>query len=57
MAKFRYYITNLHDGVIQGTDAEDVAIDLSLCEDFFVVDAEAGEWLSASGEAVAVREI
>lgn len=47
--KFRYYITALFDGNIQGTDDTVVATNFSLCEDWFVVDAETGEWLTPSG--------
>ena len=47
--KFRFYITNLFDGVIQGTDSASVAAQHSLCEDFYVVDTETGMWLAACG--------
>lgn len=47
--KYRFYITNLFDGVIQGTDLEGVAELYSPCEDFFVVDTESGEWLTTEG--------
>lgn len=49
MAKFRYYITDTLDGVIKGTNDEDVARDLSQSEDYFVVDTETGNWLGSDG--------
>lgn len=55
--KFRYYITDLNDGVIAGTDAIQVVLDYSLCEDYFVVDSHTGEWLQADGSRVPVKDI
>ena len=43
--KFRYYITDLYDGAIRGTNSTDVANDYSMCEDFYVLDTETGLWL------------
>lgn len=47
--KFRYYITALYDGSIRGTNDQETASDLAQSEDFFVVDAEAGEWIQPDG--------
>lgn len=42
---FRYYITNLIDGTVEGTDDTQSAENLATCEDFFVVDSNTGEWV------------
>ena len=54
--KFRYYITDINNGIVSGTDDSDLAHDLSLSEDFFVVDSESGMWLSANGDHVYIQE-
>jgi hypothetical protein len=48
--KFRYYITNLYQGNIQGTNDEATAREFSVSEDFFVVDAETGTWFNTSDD-------
>ncbi len=53
--KFRYYITDLMDGSIKGTDNEEVAGHYACSEDHFVVDTETGEWLLSSGERIEVE--
>ena len=57
--KFRYYIIAPFDGNIQGTDDTVVATNFSLCEDWFVVDAETGEWLTPSNHisVMAVKDL
>ena len=52
--KFRYYITNLLEGNIEGTDDGKVAEELAECEEFFVVDTNTGEWLQSGGKCVPV---
>lgn len=47
--KFRYYITDLHEGHIVGTDDEEKARELSTSEDYFVLDASTGEWMNIDG--------
>ena len=54
--KFRYYITDINNGIVSGADDPDLAHDLSLSEDFFVVDSESGMWLSANGDHVYIQE-
>ena len=44
--KYRFYVTNLFDGCIQGSNNEQAMKELSACEDFFIVDTESGQWLS-----------
>lgn len=50
VAKFRYYITDLFNGCIVGTNNTQDALDMSACEDYFVVDTETGMWLTSGGE-------
>jgi hypothetical protein len=54
--KFRFYVTDLTNGSVSGTDDPDLAADVSLSEDFFVVDSESGMWLSANGDQVDIQE-
>lgn len=46
---FRYYITDLNEGAVLGTDNIEVANDLAASEDHFVVDTANGEWVTADG--------
>lgn len=46
--KFRYYITNLFDGKVQGTNDERVVDSVKDCEEYFVVDSETGKWITGS---------
>lgn len=48
--RFRYYITDLHAGAVLGTNDSGVADDFRHSEDHFVVDAEAGKWLTPDEE-------
>jgi hypothetical protein len=47
--KFRYYVTNLFEGRIEGTNDAENAENFAQSEDFFVVDTETGEWLTSDG--------
>lgn len=47
--KFRYYITDLGKGVIEGSNDPALIADLCLCEDYFIVDTETGLWINTSG--------
>ena len=55
MAKFKYYITDIINCEVVGTDDRDLATNYAESEDFFVVDAEAGQWIQTDGEAVDVE--
>lgn len=44
--KFRFYITNLITGYVEGTDDAQVAEECVGCEALYVVDAETGEWIT-----------
>ena len=45
--KFRFYITDLLEGTVVGTDDEAVAKNFADSADYFVVDAEEGRWLQS----------
>ena len=49
MPKFRYYITDLMDGTIRGTDDPETAHEYAATEDAFVVDTERGVWIRQEG--------
>ncbi|MBK8191526.1 MAG: hypothetical protein IPK79_13895 [Vampirovibrionales bacterium] len=40
--KFRYYITDLTEGTVLGTNSRQVADHFSECDDYFVIDAQEG---------------
>lgn len=54
--KFRYYITDLIDGVVKGTDKKEVAEDFRESEEHFVVDTSTGKRLMP-GKEVNIREV
>lgn len=55
MAKFRYYVTDLFEGCVKGTDDRVVAMQFAESDDFFVVDTETGEWMMEGGECQPVK--
>lgn len=54
--RFRYYITNLHEGAVEGSNSFDVAENFANSEDYFVVDADTGLWLQPDGAMVEVQD-
>ena len=54
--KFRYYITDLYEGVVAGTNDEDNARNFTSSDDYFVVDSDTGEWLTAEGKREPIKE-
>lgn len=55
MAKFKFYITDLFEGIILGTNDDDKANQISVSDDHFVVDAETGEKI-INGERFPISE-
>lgn len=55
--RFRYYITDLYDGCVKGTDDEAVVRACRTSEDFFVVDTETNEWLQPNDESRQIEEL
>lgn len=55
--KFRYYITNLFDGKVEGANDTVTAEGMSCCEEFFVVDSETGEWLQGNVNRESIQEV
>lgn len=53
--KFKYLITNLHSGSVEGTNNEKLAQELSFSEEHWVVDCEKGKWLT-NGKLRTVKE-
>lgn len=49
--KFRFYITDIGNGCIRGTNSVKDAEDFAACEDYFVVDTETGEWVNLNGRS------
>lgn len=54
--KFRYYIGDVRNATWSGTDDPDLANDLSLSDDFFVIDSETGIWLDGSEQKSEIKE-
>lgn len=53
---FKYYITNLFNGKVVGTNNEELAKQNSYCEEYFVIDIEAGAWL-LNGSSQVIEEL
>ena len=54
--QFRFYVTDLHEGLVFGTNSEEDAENLSKSEDYFVVDSENGTWLTSNGATVDIDQ-
>lgn len=52
---FRFYITDLHQGQINGTNSEEDAQSYAESEDYFVVDTNDGTWLLPGAERVKIQ--
>lgn len=55
--KFRFYITDVCEGVVEGTNEEAVATHFAENEDYFVIEAETGLWLQTDGTRHKITEI
>ena len=55
--KFRYYITDLHQGNVVGTNSEEMAKSLATSEDYFVVDSVEGRWLISDEVFVNIKAV
>lgn len=53
---FRFYITDLNQGAVLGTDSLQDAERLAGSEDHFVVDTSTGEWLTSAGGRLEVEK-
>lgn len=54
--KFRYYIQDPFEGSIVGTDDDDVAKNYAICEDYYVIDTQTGEWVLSDLSRIEVEE-
>lgn len=50
MTSFIYYTIDLFEGCIVGTNSEELAKQVSESENYYVVNAETGEWLLPDGK-------
>lgn len=55
--KFRYYIADLFEGTVWGTNDENKAKGYAQCADYYVIDTEASVWIPESGEPIEIEEI
>lgn len=53
--KFKYLIADTFDGVCRGTNDESLALEMSECDEYFVMNAETGMAIH-SGEEVPIIE-
>jgi hypothetical protein len=49
MSTFRFYITDLFNGQVVGTNDEAKAMEFTSSEDYFVVDSQTSEWVTTDG--------
>ena len=54
---FKYYITDLFEGAIVGTDSDEDAESMAASEEHFVVDTSTGEWLTSDGTRQKIEAI
>ena len=47
---FRYYVTDTVEGLVIGTDERGIALEFAASDDYFVVDAKEGIWLTNDGD-------
>jgi hypothetical protein len=46
---FHFYITDLHNGKVTGTDDRDLALSRAQCEEYFVLEPAENKWLTSNG--------
>ncbi len=57
MVTYQFYITNVHEGLIQGTNDLDAAKELSYSDEFFVLDVGTNSVLVEGKFSYEVEEI
>lgn len=55
--KYRYYIANTFDGMVEATNDPQKAADFAASEDFYVIDAQEGLMLTSDGESIPAKNI
>lgn len=55
--KFQFYIVDLNEGNVVGTNSEAIAQDLAVSEEYFVIDSEKGEWIQPDDIRESIEEI
>jgi hypothetical protein len=53
---FKFYITSMFTGDIRGTNDKDLAYNIALSEDDFVLDIENNCWVLSDGACMPVKE-
>lgn len=53
---FQYYICDLDNGEVKGTNEEQLASELAQSEDYFVIDARYNQWITCSGIPSEIEE-
>lgn len=52
---FRYYVVDLDEGMVMGTDSTEQAAEFADAEEYFVIDSQEGMWMLPDGEVVPVK--
>jgi hypothetical protein len=55
--KFRYYITDMLECTVCGTDSDEDAEFLSASDEHFIVDTSTGEWLTSNGARQKIEQL
>lgn len=55
--KFRFYIAELFNGQVVGTNDQETARDLAMSEEYFVIDSETGRWLVLDNTTIEIEEV
>lgn len=54
--KWRFIVVNIIDGLVKGTNNQDLATELSGCEDSFVIDVQESTWLMSDDRVEDIPE-
>jgi hypothetical protein len=52
--KFRYYVVELDEGKVLGTDSSEEAEQFADAEEYFVIDSQEGMWMLPDGESTEI---
>ena len=53
---YTYYITDLFEGNVTGTNDEKIAKDYALCEDYFVIEPAKNIWHTSDESELEIKE-
>lgn len=57
LMQYRFFVTDLFDGTVHGTNDEVLARDYAQSEDFFIVDAVSNVWIQPDGTDLPITEL